>query len=137
MGQIANKSDGVRQRNGSGSITQVKLTGRCVERREELVGGVSAGFHERIEQGRLACIGVTDQRDSERVAPVSLFALRLPLAFDFGQTFFGPLDRFTDHAFVEFDLLLAGATAHTRTTGLALKVRPAPHQPGRQVLQLG
>ena len=40
-----------------------------VERGEQLVGGVDAGAGQRVEQRRLAGVGVADQRHREHVAP--------------------------------------------------------------------
>ena len=62
-------------------------------------------------------------------------ALCLPLALDLAQTLLGTLDALANHPAVQFDLFLARASAHTSATSLALKVRPASHQPGTQVLQ--
>ena len=73
----------------------------------------------------------------EGVAPLTLTALGGALLLDFLQPLFGALDGLTDHAAIQLDLRLAGATAHADAAALALQVRPAPHQSGGEVLQPG
>ena len=133
--QVANKPNCVRQRNQALRIAQVKLPRGGVQRGKQLVCCVSFGFNKCIKQRRFTGVGITNQRNAEGVAPVSLAALGLALFFYFAQALFASLDGFTNHALVELDLLFARATTHTRTTGLPLQVRPAPHQTGRRILQ--
>jgi hypothetical protein len=122
---------------GAFRVLQVKLAGGGVQRGEQLVGGIGAGLHQRVEQRRLARVGVADQGDVEGVAALALAALGGALALDLYQPLAGALDRVLDHPAVQFDLLFAGAAAHADAAGLALQVRPAPHQAGAQVLQPG
>ena len=43
-------------------------------------------------------------------------ALGLALLLDFGQALFGALDGFANHAFVQLNLLFAGAAAHASSS---------------------
>ena len=128
--QIANETHRVGQRHRARSVTQVKLARGGVQRGKKLVCGIGSGFDQGIKERRFPCVGVAHERDRKSVAPVALLALGLPLALDFGQPLLGALDGLTDHAFVEFDLFFPRAAAHASAAGLALQVRPAPHQPG-------
>ena len=47
---------------------EVQLARGGVERGEQLVGGVGVGLDQRVEQRRLAGVGVADQRDAEGAA---------------------------------------------------------------------
>ncbi len=107
-----------------------------VERREQLVGGIGAGARQRVEQRRLAGIGVADQGNREHVAPGASASTRAPLPFQLLQALAQLLDAHADHATVQLDLLLTGSAGLAEPATLALQVRPAAHQPRRQVLQL-
>ena len=67
--------------------------------------------------------------------PPWLAALGLTLALDPREAFPGTTDGVTDHAAVELDLGFTRTSAHADAAALPLQVRPAAHQPGRQVLQ--
>ena len=90
----------------------------------------------RFEQGRLARVGVSHQRDY-RYPGTGSRAPAQPAAYAH------LLEPFANHAYplvdeapVRLELRLAG-TAQTDSPFLALQVRPSPHQPGGQVLELG
>ena len=114
---------------------QPHLARRRVERGEELIGGQRARLGQRIEQRRLAGVGVADERDAQRAALLARAALRLVLLLDLLQARLHRLDALADHAPVELDLRLARAAAQADAAGLALEVRPAPHQARGLVLQ--
>jgi hypothetical protein len=142
--QVADEADRVGKRDrtprrtgGASGIRQVQLSGGRVERGEQLVGRIGAGLDQGVEQRRLAGIGIADDRDVEGLAALALAALRLALALDLDQAFARALDGIVDHPAVQFDLLFTRAAAHAGAAGLALQVRPAPHQAGAQVLQAG
>jgi hypothetical protein len=61
-------------------LGQEQLAGGGVQRGEQLVGRIGAGLHQRVEQRRLAGVGVADQRDVEGVAALALAALGGALA---------------------------------------------------------
>ena len=136
--QVADEAHGVRQRHrapGPLPIAQVQLARGGVERGKQLVGRIRARLDQRVEQRRLAGVGVADQRNVERALALALAALRLALALDLGEALLGALDRFADHAAVQFDLRLAGAAAAADAALLALQVAPAAHQARAEVLQ--
>ena len=67
---------------------------------------------------------------------VALLTSLLPALFDSFQALIKTFDRLTNHAAIAFQL---GFTRSTQpdTTLLSFKVRPAPDQAGRKMLQLG
>ena len=117
------------------SVRQPKCARGRVERGEQLVGRQGTRLDQRIEQRRLAGVGVADERDAEGAATLARLALRAALALDLFEPLLHRLDALADHAAVEFDLRFARATAQADAAALALQVRPAPHQARRQVLQ--
>ena len=126
--QVADEADGVRQRHRAGSVAEVQLPCRGVQRRKQLVGRIGTRLDEGVEQRGLAGVGVADQGNREGVAPLALAPLGLALLLDLGQALFGALDGFANHAFVELDLFLARTAANASAAGLPLQVRPAPDQ---------
>ena len=117
------------------TFAQEQLACGGIERGEQLIGHVGARLDQRIEQGRLAGIGIADQRNVEGFAPLALAALRTALTPHFRQSLAGAPYRVADHSAVQLDLRFAGAAAPADATALTLQVRPAAHQPGAQVLQ--
>ena len=68
VGQLGDEPDGVGE--GGGPPTgQVEAPGRGVEGREQLVLDQDPGAGEAVEQGRLAGVGVADQRDGRGCRP--------------------------------------------------------------------
>src|SRR5882757_9109688 len=113
----------------------MELARRRVERREQLIGRIGLGVHQRVEQRRLAGIGVADQRDAEGLVALARAALRAALLLDALELLLHALDALADHAAVELDLRLARAAPHADAAALALQVAPAAHQARREVLQ--
>src|SRR6185295_771990 len=108
---------------------------RRVERREQLVGGIHVAVDERVEERRLACVGVADQRDAERLVLLACTPLRAALALDALELLANALDALADHAAIELDLCFARAAARADAAALPLEVAPAAHQSRREVLQ--
>ena len=118
-------------------MAQIQLTRGGVERGKQLVGRISAGFDQGIEQRGFARVGIAHQRNGEGIATVALTTLGAALLFDFLKPLFGALDGVVDHAAVQLYLGLPWAATHTNTAALALQVRPTAHQARTEVLQLG
>src|SRR5690606_18267893 len=106
-----------------------------VERGKELVGRIGIGLRERIEQRRLAGVGITHQRYRHHATAHSCPTLRMTLAFDLAQSFPQQLDLVADDAAIHFKLRLAGAP-HADTTPLTFQVGPHAGQASDQMLQL-
>ena len=108
-----------------------------IERREQLVGDVGVGAGERVEQRRLAGVGVADERDA--TAPESARALRAPglaLLRDLLEALAEQRStRLPMQAAVGLELRFAG-TAQADAAALALEVGPAAHQARGHVLEL-
>jgi hypothetical protein len=61
MGQVTDKSHGVRQGHGALRFAQIQLARGGVQGRKQLVSGISPGFHQSIEQGGFARVGIANQ----------------------------------------------------------------------------
>src|SRR5690606_12546044 len=92
---------------------------------------------QRIEQRRLAGIGVAHERDVEHIAAFALAALRGALLLDLDQPLARALDRLVDHAAIKLDLGFARSAARANAAALTLQVGPAAHQARGQVFQAG
>ena len=133
--QITDKAHRVRQGHRALCLAQIQLARGGVQRGKQLVCGIGARLDQGIEQGGLARVGVTNERNVEGAAPVALLALGLMLALDLLQLLFGALDGGGDHAPVQLNLRLAGAAARADAAALALQMRPAAYQARAEVLQ--
>ncbi len=138
--QVADEPDRVGQRHRAAAgaallVVEVEPAGGGVQRGEQLVGRIGARLDQRVEERGLAGVGVADQRDVEGALALALAPLGVALALDLLQPLACALDGVADHPAVQLDLLLARAAAHAGAAGLPLQVRPAPHQPGADVLQ--
>ena len=75
VGQAAHEADGVGEQHRL-AAGQGEAPGRRVERGEQAVLGQHAGVGERVEQRRLAGVGVADDRHRGEAAAVALLALQ-------------------------------------------------------------
>ena len=80
-----------------------------VERLEEAVAHRDVGVGERVQQRRLAGVGVAGQRDQRQVGAHPAGALRAARARHAVDAPAQRLDALADHAPVDLELLLAGA----------------------------
>ena len=133
--QLADEPDGVRQGDRP-DRRQVEPARRRVERREQLVGGVRPGARQRVEQRRLAGVGVADDRDREHLAAHARAALHRALPAELLEPLLQHLDPPPDQPPVGLELRLARA-AQADAALLALEVGPAAHQARREVLRAG
>ncbi|MCW0462736.1 hypothetical protein NB717_003804 [Xanthomonas sacchari] len=133
--QVAHEADGIGQHRVAAGQRDAPH-GR-VQGREQLVGGVGFGAGQRVEQGRLAGVGVAHHRDPRQLAAHPRTAHLGVLHLDLLQPLLQLLHTLLQQAAIGFQLGFAGAAQADRTTALALQVGPAAHQPGGHVPQLG
>src|SRR5688572_3152273 len=143
MRQVAHESDGVGQHHVARVGLRLVRThfgqpyaprGR-IQGGEQLVGGVGVGVRKRIEQRRLAGVGIADDRDRKHIAPDARAALHGALLLQLIQLSLQDLDSCCDVAPIELQLLLARTAGLAQAAALALEVAPAAHQPCRKMLQ--
>ena len=91
---------------------------------------------QRVEQRRLAGIGVADQRHHrERHAPPRR-AMQAARAAHLLELALEPHDAVADQAAVGLDLRLAGAAEEAEAAALPLEMGPGPHQPAALVVEM-
>ncbi len=133
--QVAHESDGIGERRLEAG-RQVQAAHRRIERREQLVGCIRVGAREAIEQGRLAGVGVTDQRDRRHLLPLALLPRGLTLLQHLLDAIVEGLDALADQAAVGFELGFTRPAQADAAAALALEVGPAAHEARGHVLQL-
>ena len=87
---------------------RVELAHGRIERREHLVARIDPGAGQPVEQGRLAGVGVADQRHHRIGHPAAGLAVQAARALHAGQLLLDPDDALGDPAPVELELALAG-----------------------------
>ena len=138
MGQLADEADGVGQQVGP--AVEPRRARARIQRVEEAVGDADRRPGERVEQRRLAGVGVADERHLRQVGALALGAHHGARGLDLGQLALQRGDAVAGQAAVGLDLRLAGAPgadARRRRRGAeALEVRPQAAHPREVVLQL-
>ncbi len=135
MRQLTDETDCIRHERGL-VVGQLDLPGRGIQRGEKLVVHLHLRASEGVQQGGLARIRISHQRDqcpSVAPTPAPLFGSMLDDVF---QRLADAMHPVLDAAAVQFQLLLA-RTAQADTALLSLKVRPHSAQPRQQVMKLG
>src|SRR4029453_5891381 len=84
--------------DGVEAMLKVKPPRGRVERCKQLVGRVTIGPGQRVEERRLAGIGVTHQRNRQHLAPRPRATTRAPLPFQLLQKLALLLAAYTDYA---------------------------------------
>ena len=139
MRQLADEADGVGHQEGA--AVQLERAGRRVQRVEEPVADADLGAGERVEQRRLAGVGVARQRDGRQVRALALGALGRAGRLDLLEPALEHRDAVARQAAVGLDLRLAraaGADAADAAAGAeALQVRPQAAHAGHVVFELG
>ena len=132
--QSPDEADGVRQ-NHLAHARQFDPPHGRIERGEQLVRHIGRGAGERIEQRRLAGIGIADQSDGRdrNLAPHVAAGLALP--GEFLEPRAQRADALRNEASVGFQLRLARAP-QPDTALLPLEVGPSADQARRQVREL-
>ena len=104
-----------------------------VEGGEQTVLHWRIGPGQRIEQRRLACIGVAGQGDLvDRSAP---FALQLTRPFDLPEVLLQVLDTPTKHSAIDLELGLSFSTPDSDAPYLPREMGPSSGQSGQQILE--
>ena len=92
VGQVTNEAYRIRQGYRTLDVLEVELTSGGVKRSEELVCRKGSGFHQSVEQGGLARVGVAHQGDAESLVTLALTALGAALLLELFQARFERLD---------------------------------------------
>ncbi len=133
MGQLLDEADGVGQKDLF-AARQLKLAGRGIERGEEAVLDQHLRAGQGPEQGRLAGVGVADDRHGLVRRAVTSLALVDTAGRDAGELPFQLVDSTDELASVDLELGFTRASGTDATTLLA-EVLLSP-KPGKQVPQL-
>ena len=134
VGQLADEADGVGEQVVAPARAQNPR--RRVQRVEEPVADAGGGAGERVEQRRLAGVGVAGQGDRGQVRALALGAHHRAAGAHPGQAALEGRDAVAGQAAVGLDLGLTRA-AGADAAAEALQVRPQPAHAGEVVLQLG
>ena len=134
-GSLRTKPDGVGHQHGL-TAGQGELAGARVEGDEEPVGRRHAGVGQRVEQGRLAGVGVADQRQLPVAAPGPAAPLQRARAIDLAQVGLQAVHAPHQPPAVHLELGLA-RTPGADPTGLLAQAAAPPPQAGQPVAQQG
>ena len=108
-----------------------------IERGEQRVLGEHRGAGQRIEQRRLAGIGVADQRHGRIRHALARLPMQRAGAPHLLELLADDVDALADDAAVGLDLGLAGAAEKAEAAALPLKMRPGPDQPALLIDEMG
>ena len=108
-----------------------------IERREQQVLGEHVRFRQRVEQRRLAGIGVAHQRHDRIRHALARFAMQPARALHLFQFLADFREPFADQPAVGFDLRFAGAAQEAEAAALTFEMGPAAHQPAALIGQMG
>src|SRR6478609_9098596 len=93
-------------------------------------------MREMVEQGRLACVGVTDDRHGRQAAAATTLALQLPCGRQVLEVGLELADTPHDPPAVDFELGFTGAESGADTTALLRQLgRGTTTQPWKAVAQ--
>ena len=134
--QIGDEADSVGQ-DGLGAAGKAQRADGRVEGCEQDVLGEDLGAGQRVEQGRLAGIGVTDKRDRRVRYALTGLAMERAGALDLLELFADDVDPFAQEPSVGLDLRLAGATEKAEAAALPFKVGPRAHEAALLVDEMG
>ena len=132
--QLADEADGVGDHDRLAGL-QRHASHRGIERREQLTRCEDAVAGQRIEQRRLAGVGVADERDRRHLATAARHARARAPATNRLELALERADTAADQAPVGFELRFA-RTAQADAAALPLQMGPAAHQACGHVLKL-
>ena len=85
MWQVANEADGINE-NRLAIVRQCQFSHGRIQRREQLVLYINTGIGQRIEQSRLAGIGVADYCDGRDLCTNAILPVHCTAAADLVET---------------------------------------------------
>src|SRR5947209_11084183 len=109
-------------------MRQLQRPQRWIERRKQQVLGANIGFGQRIEQRRLAGIGIADESDRRERHVAPRFAMQSARALYLFELALDPRHPLLDETPVGFDLRLARTAEKAEATALALQVGPGANK---------
>ena len=113
-GQLLDEPDGVGEEHLP-AVGQVDQARRWIERHEQGIFYLHLGAGQRVQQGRLAAVGVADDGDHRVGASLPALATQRPLLADLLDVAVELTDAVADTPPVAFQFLFAGTTgADTR-----------------------
>ena len=118
------------------AVAMAKRAGGRIERLEEAVAHRHAGVGERVQQRRLAGVGVAGQGEQRHIGAHAARTLRAPRARHALDAAAQGLDALADDAAIDLELLLAGA-AHVGAGAEARQDLALTAHAGELVLELG
>ena len=108
LGQIADEPDGVGDHDLA-LVREAQPAAGRIERREQLVRGEHVALGQRVEQRRLAGVGVAADRDDRDIAMRPALAAQPAIAGELLELLLEQVDPLARAAAVDLELGLAGA----------------------------
>ena len=134
--QIGDEAHGVGEHRLRAARQRQSPDGR-IERGEQRVLGEHRGAGQRVEQGRLAGIGVADQRDRRIGHPLARFPMQGAGLADMLQLLADDVDALAEQPPVGLDLGLAGTAEKAEAAALPLEMGPGADQPALLIDEMG
>ena len=134
--QIGDEAYGVGEHGLRAAGQRQSPDGR-IERGEQRVLGEHRGAGQRVEQGRLAGIGVADQRHGRIGHPLARFPMQGAGLADMLELLADDVDALAEEPPVGLDLRLARTAEKAEAAALPLEVSPGADQPALLIDEMG